>query len=201
MQRRLTLNLFLALALLVTPAFGQWVLKVEPNHSTVGFSIPIMGGITKVTGKFIGMEVEIRYDEDDITKSSVEVVLQAGTIDTGIDDRDRDLQGPKFFDVANHPTITFQSSKVEKSEEGFVAFGELTMRGVTRQIAIPFVFSQVTKNKDGRLRMGVVASFTLNRQDYGVGSDWVHSAVPNFIGDEVTVEMFVYIRGKKAKAD
>ena len=201
MQRRLTLNLFLALTLLVTPAFGQWALKVEPNHSTVGFSIPIMGGITKVTGKFIGMEVEIHYDEEDITKSSVEVVLKADTIDTGIDDRDRDLQGPKFFDVANHPTITFQSSKVEKSEEGFVAFGELTMRGVTRQIAIPFVFSQVTKSKEGRLRMGVVASFTLNRQDYGVGSDWVHSAVPNFIGDEVTVEMFVYIRGRKAEAD
>lgn len=201
MQRRLKLNLFLALTLLVTPAFGQWVLKVEPNHSTVGFSIPIMGGITKVTGKFIGMEIEIRYDEDDITKSSVEVVLKADTIDTGIDDRDRDLQGPKFFDVANHPTITFQSSKVVKSEEGFVAQGELTMRGVTRKIEIPFVFSQVTKNKDGRLRMGVVASVTLNRQDYGVGSDWVHSAVPNFIGDEVTVEMFVYIRGKKAEAD
>jgi polyisoprenoid-binding protein YceI len=192
--------LLASLTLLTAPAFGQWVLKVEPNHSTVGFSVPIMGGITKVTGKVIGMEVEVHYDEEDITKSSVNVALKADSIDTGIDDRDKDLQSTKFFDVANHPEITFQSSQVEKRDEGFVAHGELTMRGVTRPIEIPFVFSQVTKNQKGRLRMGVVASVTLNRQDYGVGSDWVHSAVPNFIGDEVTVEMFFYVRGKKAEA-
>lgn len=185
MQRKLGIGLCLALTLLVTPAFGQWAMKVEPNHSTVGFSIPIMGGITKVTGKFSKFTVDIIYDEEDITKSSVKVEIDASSVDTGIDARDRDLQSKKFFDVANYPVITFKSRKIEKRGEGYVAIGELTLRGVTRVFELRFVFADRQKNKDGKLRIGVVANARLNRQDFGVGSDWVHSAVPNFLGKKI----------------
>ncbi len=142
--------------------------------------------------------MDIVYDEEDITKSSVKVEIDASSVDTGIDARDRDLQSKKFFDVANHPVITFQSRKIEKRGEGYVAIGDLTMRGVTRKFELRFVFSDRQKNKDGKLRIGVVANAKLNRQSFGVGSDWVHSAIPNFLGDEVTVEIFAYTRlGKK----
>ena len=190
----------LALAVLVTPAYGQWAMKAEPNHSTVGFSVSIMGGITKVTGKFTKYSTDIVFDEEDMSRSSVAAVIQASSIDTGIDSRDKDLSGPAFFHTAEHPEIIFQSKRIEKRGERYVATGDLTMRGVTREIELPFVITGINRNDEGRPLIGVAASLTLDRQDFGVGSDWKHSAIPNFIGDEVSIEIFLWTRrGKKVE--
>ena len=172
----------------------QWVLLIEPNHSTIGFSIPIMGGITKVTGKFTDLFCVICYTEGDLTASSVKLVAQAASVDTGIDGRDRDLSTTKFFDVVNTPEIIFESERIEQRGNQWVAVGSLTIRGVTTPVESPFVLTGEQKGEGGRPMVGVALSYTLNRHDFGVGSDWVHSAIPGFLGDEVTVEVFMYTR-------
>ena len=96
---------------------NQWVLRIEPNHSTVGFSIPIMAGITRVTGKFTQIDCVICYTEDNIAASSVKLVIQAASVDTGIDGRDRDLTTEKFFDVANTPEIVLLGHDVGRRRQ------------------------------------------------------------------------------------
>ncbi len=181
-------------------ALSQWVLRLEPNHSTASFSVPIVGGITKVMGNFRDFDVNIIYDEEDITKSSVSVRIKAYSIDTGIDMRDKDLRGPKFFDVINYPEITFQSKRIEKRGEGYVAVGDLSMRGVTKEIELPFVITGINwrGEEEKRPLLGVAVNWTVNRQDYGIGSGWQHSVIPNFLGDEVTIDIFIWTRsGRK----
>lgn len=173
---------------------------IEPNHSTLGFSIPIFGGLTKVTGKFSEAEVTIYYDEADLSTAAVEAVLKVASIDTGIDMRDRDLQGEIFFDAANHPDITFRSTSVRREGDGWVAAGEFTMRGVTRTIELPFDLKVHTYDS-GETMLGVSTSLTLDRNDYGVGSKFKHTTMENFLGTEVTVEIDLWTRSGKPVSD
>lgn len=202
-QASIILSLVVATTFLaVQPAASQWILDLEPNHSTVSFSVPIVGGLTTVTGNFRDLDVAITLNEEDITRSSVSATIKAYSIDTGIDMRDKDLRGPKFFDVSHYPEITFRSHRIEKKGEGYVAIGDFTMRGVTKEIELPFVITGLNWSKEEEEkhpRMGIAAQWKLNRQDYGVGSDWQHSAIPNFIGDEVTIQIFMWTRkGRRA---
>jgi polyisoprenoid-binding protein YceI len=85
--------------------------RIDTNHSTVGFSIPIMGGLSKVNGKFTDFTVILTNDEKDITKSSVSVIIKATSINTGIPARDNHLRTADFFDVEKYPEITFRSKR------------------------------------------------------------------------------------------
>ena len=87
---------------------------IDNNHSTVGFSVPILGGLSQVKGKFTDFAITINNDEKDITKSSVSVVIKATSVDTGIEGRDRHLRTADFFDVEKFPEITFKSERIEK---------------------------------------------------------------------------------------
>ena len=83
--------------------FGQLIYEVEPNHSTDGFSVPIAGGITRVSGKFMDFQITISYDRDNIPQSSVTVVIQATSINTGIAGRDDHLRSTVFSMSRNTP--------------------------------------------------------------------------------------------------
>ncbi|MFQ5696123.1 MAG: YceI family protein [Terriglobia bacterium] len=193
---RLRLGLLAGLLLAPSTATAEWALKLERNHSTVSFSVPIVAGMTTGRGTFKNYDVEFVYDEEDISQWSVRATIKTESVDTDIEMRDRDLRGPLFFDAANHPEITFQSKRIEKRGEGYVAIGTLTMRGVTKGIELPFVITAVQwgGREEKRPQLGVAVKWTVNRQDYGLGSDWRHSAIPNFIGDDVTVEIFLWTR-------
>jgi polyisoprenoid-binding protein YceI len=90
------------------------LMKVDRNHSTIGFAVPILGGLSRVTGKFTDFDLAVVYDETDITKSSVNATIRVTSIDTGVADRDKDLRSAGFFDVDKYPTITFVSHTIEK---------------------------------------------------------------------------------------
>lgn len=170
---------------------GTFVLALEPNHSTLGFGVPIAGGMTRVIGKFKKFAGQIVLNEEDLARCSVEVEVQVGSIDTGIDERDAHLRRGEFFDEANHPSITFKSSRIERTAEGYRALGTLTLRGVAKEVALTFRKTGLSWT-DGRPVLGVAGEFKVSRSEYGVGVDWRHTVIDNFLGDEVGVEFFVW---------
>ncbi len=171
---------------------------VDANHSTVGFSVPILNGVSKVRGKFTSFTVEVVYDEANISNSSVNAVIKAASIDTGIDGRDRHLRNADFFDVEKHPEITFRSTRVEKKGKNLIATGDFTMHGVTQQITIPFTVTGTFVNSANNQRsVGFLANLNINRRDFGM--TWKHSSVPNFVGDMVHIDLAVLVRTEAPK--
>lgn len=171
---------------------------IDANHSTVGFSVSIMGGLSKVNGKFTEFAVTLTNDEKDITKSSVSVVIKAASINTGITARDSDLRSAEFFDVEKHPEITFQSKRIEKKRKQLLAVGTFTMHGVSKEIALPFQITGVSKDPTSKkMNLGYSARTILNRRDYGI--NWTHPKVPNFVGDNGEIEIHPLTRAIDVK--
>lgn len=166
---------------------------IDNGHSTVGFSVPILNGLSKVKGKFTDFSITLNSDEKDITKSSVVVVIKPASIDTGIERRDSHLRSADFFDVEKFPEIRFQSTRIEKRGKSFVAHGKLTVMGVSKEIALPFSITGSNKDATGaKMNIGYSARMTLNRRDYGI--TWSHRDVPNFVGDNIDVEIDLITR-------
>jgi len=167
---------------------------LDTNHSTIGFTVPIMG-MSEVTGKFPDFTGRIVVpDESDLTKSTVDVVIKTASIDTGIPDRDKHLRTADFFDAEKYPEITFKSKKIQKVGSAYALTGDFTMRGVTKEITIPFQITGHAKT------MGARASFPLNRKDYGVSWSRVMDDGSLFVADVVTVELRMLTRtGKTAE--
>jgi polyisoprenoid-binding protein YceI len=152
------------------PAFaGATTYQIDPRHSSAGFSVTHMM-LSKVRGEFHAVNGMIVYDPADVSKSTVQVTIDANTVDTQEPDRDKDLKSPNFFDVANHPTITFKSTKVEKNADGSLKItGDLTIRGTTKTVVLTAT-APATAIKDpwGLQRTAASASTKINRQDFGV---------------------------------
>ena len=167
--------------------------ETDAAHSNIGFSVPIAGGLSHVRGKFTDFNVAIVYDDKDIAKSSVNAVIKATSVDTGIERRDNHLRTADFFDVEKNPEITFKSNRIEKKGKGFIAHGTFTMRGVSKEIALPFTINGVTRDaKTGKTTLGVTARTTINRKDYGVS--WSRADNPNFLGDMIDIELNIITR-------
>ena len=186
----------------VTVAQDATTTKVYPidnNHSTVGFSVPIFGGLSQVKGKFTDFTITLNTDEKDITKSSVNVVIKATSVDTGIEGRDRHLRNADFFDVEKYPEITFKSERIEKKGKGFIAHGPLTMHGVTKQIALSFSITGTIKNptSNNLSAVGYSARMVLNRRDFGI--NYTRRDNPTFVGDNITVEIDLVTRALDRK--
>ena len=167
---------------------------IDNNHSTVGFSVPIFGGLSQVKGKFTDFTITLNNDEKDITKSSVSVVIKATSINTGIEGRDRHLRNADFFDVEKYPEITFKSERIEKKGKQFIAHGPLTMHGVSKQIALPFTVTGTLKNPTTNQisAVGYSAKMVLNRRDFGI--NYSRQDNPTFVGDNITVEIELVTR-------
>jgi polyisoprenoid-binding protein YceI len=161
---------------------------IDNGHSTVGFSVPILGGLSQVKGKFTDFTITINNDEKDITKSNVSVVIKATSVNTGIENRDKHLRTADFFDVEKYPEITFQSQRIEKKGKGFIAHGPLTMRGVTKDIALPFTITGTFTNPTTKkLSVGYAANMVLNRREFGI--NYSRQDSPTFLGDNISIEI------------
>jgi len=166
---------------------------IDTNHSTVGFSVSIMDGLSRVNGKFTDFTVTLTNDEKDITKSSVNVVIKAASINTGIPARDTHLRSADFFDAEKYPEITFQSKRIEKKGKQLFALGAFTMHGVSKEITLPFQITGVNKDPASKkMNLGYSARIVLNRRDFGI--NWTHPKVPNFVGDNVEIEINLITR-------
>ena len=139
----------------------------DKAHTYIGFRIKHFG-LNEIPGAFRDFNGTINYDPKDVTKSSVEFSAKVTSIDTGIAARDNHLRTADFFEVEKFPDITFKSTKVEKKGKNLVVTGDFTLKGVTKQIAIPFTMLGAIKDQRGNMHIGIAATTIINRQDYGV---------------------------------
>ena len=143
--------------------------KIDPAHTAAQFAVKHLM-ISTVRGAFKNVNGTISWNESDVTKSTVSVTIDATTVDTGEAPRDKDLKSDKFFDVAEYPTLTFKSTKVEQAGTGKLKVaGDLTIRGVTKQVVLDVDGpSASVKDPWGNTRSALSASTKINRQDFGV---------------------------------
>lgn len=167
MRFKSTVVALFVLGLFATGIFAGEKYEIDRSHSNVGFTVRHMA-ISKVNGEFKDFSGTIVYDEKDITKSSVNVTIKTASIDTENERRDTHLRSDDFFNAAVDSVITFVSKKVEKQGDGYVAIGDFTLRGVTKEIALPFTILGTLTEQNGNKRVGVEAKTTINRFDYGV---------------------------------
>lgn len=182
MNRLFTLAVAAFLPLAASAETTTWT--VDPVHSTSSFAIKHLV-ITTVHGQFGKTTGTIQFDEQDPTKSKSEATIDVTTLSTQNDKRDADLKSAAFFDVANHPTMTFKSTKVEKAgDDKFKVTGDLTIRGNTKPVTLDVTASQAVKGMQGELRRAFSASGRINRKDFGLTYSKTVEAGP-IVGDNV----------------
>jgi polyisoprenoid-binding protein YceI len=152
---------------ILTAAFAGDKYVPDQAHTNIGFQVKHMV-ITTVTGNFTNYDYSFIYDEENPENSSITATIQTGSINTNNEKRDNHLRSADFFDAEKYPEITFESTKIMKTDDGYVARGNLTMRGVTKEIELPFKITGILQDPWGNTKMGVESRLTINRQDYNV---------------------------------
>jgi polyisoprenoid-binding protein YceI len=196
---RLTLAATLVAILAVPSPAAVTTWQIDPAHTAAGFSVKHMM-ISTVRGQFKGVTGTVNWDDQDISKSSVDVTIDANTVDTGEPKRDADLKSANFFDVAHYPTITFKSAKIEKiSAAKMKVTGDLTIRGITKPVALDVEGpSGAIKDPYGNTRVALNATTTINRMDYGV--KWNAKLDAGVVvGDDVNINIDLEMIKKEAK--
>lgn len=163
--------------------------RIDPAHSVLAFAIK-HNEIALVRGRFRDFSGKINYNDQDITKSSVEVTAKIESINTGVDRRDAHLRTADFFDAAKYPEMTFKSTRVEKKRNNqYVLHGDFTLRGITKRVAIPFTVAGAIKDGQGNTRFGVSGQTTINRRDFGItwGKTMENGGLD--VGNEVMIDL------------
>lgn len=159
----------------------------DPAHSSVGFVVRHMM-VSNVRGEFTQFSVSVATLGDKADTAEVQVSIDAASIDTRIADRDKHLRSADFLDVEKYPKITFVSRKVASVGNGkFRVSGDLTIKGVTKPVVLEAEVSPVMKDPWGNLRVGVHATTTINRKDFGVSWHKVLDTGEVVVGDDVRV--------------
>ncbi|MDH3284920.1 MAG: YceI family protein [Acidobacteriota bacterium] len=199
MTRKILKLLTLALVALVAApaAFSDaTTFEVDAAHSTVEFKIRHL--LTRVSGNFRDFAGEISWNAENPAASKVEFVVQAASIDTGNDDRDKHLRSPDFFDAENHATLSFKSKKVSAAGEGKLSVtGDFTMHGVTKTITIPVEIGGVMQDPWGRTVAGFEAEFEIDRKDFGMVWNKLLDQGGAVLGD--TVKIFIGVEAAARK--
>ncbi len=182
----LTAGLAAALSLPAAAANSNW--QIDPAHSSAQFSVRHMA-ISTVRGAFSKVTGSVVFDDKDVSKSTVEVTIDANSVDTRVPDRDNDLRSEKFFDVAHYPSITFKSKRVEQVAPGKLKVtGDLTIRGTTKEVVLD-VEGPAAPMKDpwGNTRTAANATTKINRQDFGVKWNATLDNGGVVVGDDVSI--------------
>jgi polyisoprenoid-binding protein YceI len=165
--------------------------QIDPAHTTVGFSVEHLV-ISKVSGRFkdvTGM-LEVDLEAKPVVRSATATV-KAASIDTGIEKRDEHLRGADFFDVAQFPDLTFVSKKVAAKDGKNYITGTLTIHGVSREVTALFTIKGPVKDPWGKMRLGLHASGTIDRKDYGLTWSKTLETGGLVVGDEVELDLQV----------
>ena len=159
--------LTLAVAILAAPLFAD-TYTIDKAHSEATFTVRHF--VSKVSGKFDDFAGTVTGDLSKPDAASVEFAIKTASVDTGVANRDNHLRSADFFDAEKNPEITFKSTSIKPTgtKNLFNVTGNLTMRGVTKQVTLPVEFLGFAKDPGGNTRAGFTAHTTLNRKDYGI---------------------------------
>ena len=160
--------------------------SIDPAHTTAGFGVKHLM-VSTAHGQFNKVAGTVKIDDADLTRSSIDVTIEAASIDTRDAKRDEHLKSADFFDVAKYPTITFKSTKIEKADGGkLLATGNLTMHGVTRPVTLTVdALAPAAKAPWGVNVRGATATGTISRKDFGLVWNKALETGGVAVGDEV----------------
>ncbi len=179
----------------MTTATATRTFQIDKTHSEAAFQVRHL--ISKVRGRFTDFDGAIAFDEAEPQRSTVTFSIQAGSIDTGVADRDAHLRSADFFAVDQYPTITFRSTAIApKGNDEFEVTGDLTMRGVTRQVVIPVSYLGAAVDPWGNQKIAFEGEVALNRKDYGLTWNAALETGGFLVGDDVKVSLSVQAAGK-----
>ncbi|MDT0382024.1 YceI family protein [Streptomyces sp. DSM 42041] len=164
---------------------------LDPAHTRIGF-VARHAMVTKVRGAFNDFTGTARIDGAHPEKSSVELTIKAESIDTRNADRDGHLRSNDFLDMAQYPEIAFRSTGVQATgDDTFDVTGDLTIKGVTRQVTVPFTYEGNATDPFGNSRIGLEGSTTINRQDFGITWNAALETGGFLVSDKITLEFEV----------
>lgn len=166
--------------------------NVDPMHSTTGFKVKHMM-ISNVTGKFDKFNGTFEYDEKKNSLTALSGTIEVASVNTGIAKRDGHLKSADFFDVAKYPKMTFKVTKIK----GDYVYGDLTLKGVTKNIKLELENGGTAKDPWGNFRAGFALEGKISRADFGLTYNSTLETGGVLIGD--TVKLHVEIEGIKAK--
>ena len=171
---------------------GTW--QIDPNHTAAQFAVKHLA-VSTVRGAFIKVSGSAQYDPADPSKDSVDITIDANSIDTRVQMRDNDLRSPNFLDVQKYPRITFKSKQTKSVGEGKLQMvGDLTIHGVTKEVVLDVDGpSAPIKDPWGNQRIGASATTKVNRKDFGV------SGLPGVVGDDISITIDTELIQPKAK--
>ncbi len=173
--------------------------EVDASHSDIGFGVRHMV-VSTVRGSFGDYSGSFEYNPDDLGSFRASAVIKTAGIDTRNTRRDDHLRNEDFFDAAKFPEITFNSTRVEPSGEGLVLYGDLTMKGVSREIALPITLHGPVTDPWGKVRAGFEGSVVVNRQDWGISWSKTMDQGGLVVDDKVTISVSIEGVEKKDEA-
>ncbi|MFJ3958378.1 YceI family protein [Arthrobacter sp. NPDC090010] len=162
---------------------GTWTL--DPSHSEAAWTVR-HAGISKVRGTFGELAATVTVSDEDAV---VDATIQSASITTGDPNRDGHVKGEDFFDVENHPTLTFKSTSLDGSGEDFKLNGELTIKGVSVPVTFDAEFGGVAVDPFGNTRAGVSAETTISRKEFGLTWNAALEAGGVLVSDKVKINL------------
>ena len=168
---------------------------IDKTHSEATFQVRHL--VTKVRGRFTDFEGAVEYNDATPELSSVQFTAKTASVDTAEADRDKHLRSPDFFDVDKYPALTFKSKKIAKRGASYDVTGDLTIKGVTKEVVIPVEYTGKAKDPWGGDRIGFEIETSLNRKDYDLSFNIPLAETGGFlVGDEVKVMIEIQAVGQ-----
>jgi len=196
-QSWLVLLLFVAMLwfpLMAHAEPARW--NLDPEHSTIEFRVTHMV-VSKTAGRFTDYAGFIDMDAEAGTVTAVEATIKAGSVNTNHEKRDAHIRNADFLDVEHYPTMTFKMKTYKKTAESFIAVGDFTLRGVTKEVTLVGRYNGSTKDPWGNTRAGFSAEGKLNRKDFGLIWNKTLDSGGLVVGDEVQIRLdFECIKAK-----
>lgn len=171
--------------------------NIDAAHTNINFSVSHMV-ISEVTGTFKEFEGTVISSKDDFSDAQIDVSIKAKSINTDNNDRDQHLRSADFFDTENHPVVMFTSTSAKANGNGSLSItGDLTMRGISRQVVLDAKFKGQAVNPWGQLVAAFKAKTTINRKEWGLSWNAVLEAGGFLVGEEIELTLNVELNEAK----
>ncbi len=163
--------------------------QIDSSHSHINFTARHMM-ISKVRGSFENFSGTVNFDEENPTNTTVNVEVDLTSINTRDEQRDGHLKSPDFFDVENHPTMKFVSTRVEQIDENNGRlYGQLTIKDISKEVVLDVEYAGIAKSPWGTISAGFSATGSLNRKEWGLNWNQALETGGVLVGDKINIEI------------